>query len=82
MERITHQYRTPFDRPYRIMPLEMPADNGQYPPQGDYLTYTNSVFINGMILVPIYGIPQDEAALDTYRTFFRATRCEASCATI
>ncbi|MEM9261152.1 MAG: agmatine deiminase family protein, partial [Bacteroidota bacterium] len=39
-------------------------------PIGDYRTYTNSVFINGTILVPIYGAEEDELALSIYRDYF------------
>lgn len=30
-------------------------------------SYTNALTVNGRILVPIYGLPQDEVALDVYR---------------
>src|SRR5690606_22814773 len=34
---------------------------------GNYYTYANMVFINKTILVPIYGLPEDEEALQTIR---------------
>lgn len=71
---IRNHYRTPFGRPYRIMRLPMPPQDGQYPPYSDYLTYTNSVFINGTILVPTYEIPEDEVALQQYRDYFPGYR--------
>lgn len=71
---IRNHYRTPYGRPYRIMRLPMPSQSGQYPPMADYLTYTNSVFINKTILVPIYEVPEDEAALQLYRDYFPGYR--------
>ena len=67
---IRNHYRTPYGRPYRILRLPMPAQAGLYPPMADYLTYTNSVFINKTILVPIYEVPEDEEALQLYRDYF------------
>ncbi|MEM1214106.1 MAG: agmatine deiminase family protein [Bacteroidota bacterium] len=74
LDYLRQNFRTPYGNPYRIMRLEMPADNGDYPPTGDYRTYTNSVFVNGSILVPTYGIPEDEVALEQYRDFFPGYR--------
>ena len=46
----------------------MPPENNQYPDQGgDYRTYTNSIFINKTILVPIYEEKYDTTALRIYR---------------
>jgi agmatine/peptidylarginine deiminase len=57
-----------YGRPYRIIRIPMPPDNsGRYPPQSNYLTYTNSVFINRTVLVPVYSLPTDDAALQAYR---------------
>ncbi|NOR58914.1 MAG: agmatine deiminase [Sulfurimonas sp.] len=33
-------------------------------------TYANFLFVNGAVLVPTYGIKQDEEALDIFRTIF------------
>lgn len=67
---IQHHYRTPSGNPYRILRLQMPPENGQYPPVADYRTYTNSVFINGTILVPTYEAQYDTTALRLYRDFY------------
>jgi len=57
-----------YGRPYRIIRMPMPADGaGRYPPQSNYLTYTNSLIVNKTVLVPIYGLPGDNAALQIYR---------------
>ncbi|MEL7220244.1 MAG: agmatine deiminase family protein [Bacteroidota bacterium] len=73
---IRNNYRTPYGKPYRIMRLDMPAHLGQYPPNGHYRTYTNSIFINKTILVPTYGLPADSIALQQYRDFFPAYKVE------
>ncbi len=67
---LQHHYRTQSGNPYRILRLQMPPQNGQYPPVGDYRTYTNSVFINGTILVPTYETQYDTTALRLYRDYY------------
>lgn len=65
---ILANYNSVFGTPYKVIRIPMPADGGQYPHNGgDYLTYTNSSFINKTIIVPIYGIPADTTALNIYR---------------
>ena len=71
---ILNNFQTPYGRPYRVVRIPMPADeNGEYPDDEgtyydpDYLTYTNAVILNGLVLVPVYGLPQDDEALDIYR---------------
>ncbi len=66
---ILDNYQTPYGRPYKVVRIPMPADEyGDYPVDySDYLTYTNAVILNGLVLVPIYGLSQDEEALDIYR---------------
>jgi hypothetical protein len=44
-----------------------PSATGQYPPSSNYYTYTNSVFINKTIIVPVYGLSLDSTALRIYR---------------
>jgi hypothetical protein len=59
---------TCYGRPYQIIRIPMPADaSGRYPPQSDYLTYTNSLIVNKTVLVPTYRLPGDSAALQLYR---------------
>ncbi len=65
---ILNHYQTPYGRPYRVFRIPMPPDeNGAYPPGASYLTYTNSLILNGSVLVPVYDLPQDEEALGVYR---------------
>lgn len=66
---IQNNFTTAFGNPYRIVRVPMPPDaSGQYPNAGgDYRTYTNSIFLNKTILVPIYNHASDADALATYQ---------------
>lgn len=67
---IENSLRTPFGNPYRIIRQTMPPDEqGLYPdnPAGKYRTYTNAIFINKTLLVPIYEEQYDTTALRIYR---------------
>ncbi|HPJ46220.1 MAG TPA: agmatine deiminase family protein [Tenuifilaceae bacterium] len=66
---VLSNYKTIYGTDFRVVRIPMPSDEyGHYPSQGsDYLTYTNSVILNGLVLVPIYGRPQDSEALEIYR---------------
>lgn len=65
---VLNNFQTPYGRPYKVVRIPMPADEyGNYPSSySDYLTYTNSVILNNYVLVPTYGLPEDQAALDIY----------------
>lgn len=62
--------RDPRGQPYRLVPLPLPAamhdEDGQRLPAG----YANFLILNGAVLVPVYGAPQDEAALAALRPCF------------
>lgn len=51
-----------YGRPYEIHRIFCPAITGD-----EVAAYTNSLIINKKVLVPLFGIPQDEQALQTYR---------------
>ena len=57
-------------QPYRLVPLPLPAamhdEDGQRLPAG----YANFLIVNGAVLVPVYGAPQDEPALAALRPCF------------
>ncbi len=65
---VLNNFTTKWGTPYNVVRIPSPPQqsNGNYPPSGWYLTYTNSVFINNTVLVPTYYSPYDEAALDLY----------------
>jgi agmatine deiminase len=68
LQYILSNFNSVYGTPYKVIRIPMPADGGQYPNNGgDYLTYTNSSFINKTIIVPTYNISTDAAALQTYR---------------
>jgi agmatine deiminase len=66
---IKNNYLSSFGTPFRFVRIQMPPDGtNRYPNQGgDYRTYTNSVFINKLVLVPIYDPTYDFPALEIYR---------------
>lgn len=70
LAQILGQMRTPFGNPYQIIRQQMPPDEqGLYPnsPSGKYRTYTNAIYINKTLLVPIYDEQYDSTALRIYR---------------
>jgi agmatine deiminase len=62
--------RTQDDKPYKLVPLPLPApkldDNGQRLPA----TYANFLIINGAVLVPTYRDPLDEKILHLLGDYF------------
>lgn len=69
LDYIRQHFRTPFGNPYHIIRQQMPPHGGIYPPQGEYRTYTNGVFINKTFLVPTYEEAYDSIALQIYRDY-------------
>ena len=71
LQYILQNYNSVFGTPYKVVRIPMPPDNlnnNQFPNQnGDYLTYTNSVFVNKTVLVPTYYEKYDTTALKIYR---------------
>jgi agmatine/peptidylarginine deiminase len=65
---VLNNFQTPYGRPYKVVRIPMPPSaSGYYPNSGsDYYTYTNSVILNNTVLVPQYGLAQDQTALDIY----------------
>jgi agmatine/peptidylarginine deiminase len=51
-----------YGRPYRVRRV----DCGAYNSYGDPAAYTNSLILNGKVLVPLFGISTDAAALAAY----------------
>jgi len=63
MEQQLRSFRTAAGKPYRLVPLPLPypclaADGHRLP-----ATYANFLIINGAVLAPVYGVPEDAAAL-------------------
>lgn len=80
IQQILSTLTAPSGQPYQIIRIPMPEDQfGNFPDEESFApcrnalreygclrTYTNSLFINNMILVPIYDHPLDELALSIY----------------
>jgi agmatine deiminase len=68
LDYVLNNFNSVFGTGYKIIRIPMPPENGAYPNTfGDYRTYTNSVFVNNTILVPIYEEQWDTTALRIYR---------------
>lgn len=69
VEYLVNEAPTAFGNPFRVIRIPMPPDGqGRYPDNnGDYRTYTNSIFVNKTILVPVYEQRYDTTALRIYR---------------
>ncbi len=68
LQYVLNNFQTCFGRQYKVVRIPMPASSGgQYPPSSNYYTYTNSVFINKTVIVPVYGLSKDTTALRIYR---------------
>ncbi len=62
---ILDNYNSIFGTPYKVVRIAMPPDGGNdYPDDGGaYRTYTNGVFINKTLLIPIYEEEFDTTAI-------------------
>ena len=62
MEKELQGFRQANGEPYELVPLPWPdavyAEDGQRLPA----TYANFLIINGAVLLPVYGVPQDDEA--------------------
>jgi len=66
LQYILDNFMTPYGRPYDVIRVPMPPENGKFPdssPQGDYRTYANAVFVNKTVLLPIYEEQYDTTAI-------------------
>lgn len=70
MEAELQQFKTLNGEPYKLIALPWP--DACFDEAGNRLpaTYANFLFINGAVLVPTYQVPQDEAALQIFKTIF------------
>jgi agmatine deiminase len=67
LQYVLNNFQTCFGKPYKVVRIPMPPHNGNYPPSGNYRTYTNSVFVNNTVIVPTYEYQFDTTALRIYR---------------
>lgn len=70
LEYVLANYTTRWGTPFEVIRVPSPPEfgfGGGFPNQGgDYLTYTNSVFVNNTLLVPTYYEQYDTTALRIY----------------
>ncbi|MCB0820461.1 MAG: agmatine deiminase family protein, partial [Bacteroidetes bacterium] len=66
---VLDNYTSVFGTPYKIVRIVQPPDgNDRYPNQnGDYRTYSNAVFVNKTVLLPVYEEQYDTTALRIWR---------------
>lgn len=66
---VLSNFNSVFGTPYEVVRIPMPPDQfDRYPDvNGYYRTFTNSLFINKLVLVPIYEEQYDTTALRIYR---------------
>ena len=67
---LLHQARMPSGDRYRIVELPTPTGRTEFEGERLPLTYANFYIVNGAVLVPIYGAPEDDGALDILRPLF------------
>lgn len=70
MEKELRSFTSHSGNPYNLVPLPWPdacfdSDGNRLP-----ATYANFLIINGAVLVPVYGVKQDEAAMGLFRALF------------
>nr|WP_285229144.1 agmatine deiminase family protein [Marinobacter sp. C7] len=70
MEEELREFRQPNGEPYQLTALPWP--DPVYDDDGERLpaTYANFLIINGAILMPVYGVAQDDEAIETVRGIF------------
>jgi agmatine deiminase len=68
LQYVLNNFQTCFGRPFKVVRIPMPPDqNGQYPPSGQYRTYTNSMIVNKTVIIPTYEYQYDTTAFRIYR---------------
>ncbi len=61
---IQDNFTSVFGTPYEIVRIPMvPSTGGNYPPQANYRTFANAIFINKLVLVPTYRQEFDTTGL-------------------
>lgn len=70
METELKSFRKTDGTAFRLIPLPWP--DACFDPDGHRLpaTYANFLIVNGGVLVPTYRVPQDETALEVFKTIF------------
>ena len=65
---VLNNFQTEYGRDFQIERIPMPPSaSGNYPPNAHYRTFTNSIFINKTVLLPVYGQALDNQAIARYQ---------------
>ena len=66
---VLSNFNSVYGTPYKVIRIPSPPDaGGDYPDNnGDYRTYTNSVFVNKTVIVPTYAQQYDTTAIRIYQ---------------
>jgi len=69
LQYVITNFNSVFGTAYKVVRIPMPPDASNHYPSafGDYWTYTNSVFVNKTIILPIYSQQYDSTAVRIYR---------------
>ncbi len=68
LQYIQNNFVSCYGKPYKIVRIPMPPQNGAYPNSGgDYRTYTNSLIVNKTVIIPTYELKYDTTAFRIYR---------------
>ncbi len=69
IEYVISNFQSPFGTPYEVEWIDAPpSSGGNYPDTGgSYRTFSNSVFINKSVIVPVYRDEVDGPALEKYQ---------------
>jgi hypothetical protein len=59
------QTLTAYGRPYTIYRVDIPVWKGGTA-NGSLANYANTLIVNSKVFVPLFGVPEDQAALDVY----------------
>ena len=64
LQYVLSNFNSKWGTPFKVIRIPMPPQsNGSFPPTGDYLTYTNFVFVNKTIIMPVYRPQYDTTAI-------------------
>ncbi len=68
LDYVLANFESSFGNPFKVVRMTMPPDGSDRYPSGggDYRTFTNAIFINKTLLVPIYEEEYDTVALRIY----------------
>ena len=65
LQYVLSNFTDPWGNPYKIIRVPQPDDwNNKFPNQSSsyYVNYANALFLNEVVLIPKYGIPEDTTA--------------------